>query len=276
MIYPKRLQTLRQNARCWLALCGLFLALGLQISDSQAQPQPFIRADRLGIAHISAASPETPDERYQQALLLGAGWNRWPLYWNWVEPEPGRWQWEDYDRQVRRDLEHGLSINAILLGRPEFYADGRRIQGLYEPIFADGSDRPGPDKALNPANPWAVFAFQAANRYRPGGVLARQAELPPGTGISVWEVWNEPDLSLFWSGSPRDYARLLKVAYIVIKSVDPGAQVMVGGLLYPDEDINWLAQVLNLYTGDAMAPSSTGTWTSSPSTATPTRSAAAG
>jgi hypothetical protein len=236
---------------------GLMLLLSLKVIPGYAhspnpQPDPYIRSDRLGIAHISSASTHTPEERYHRALTLGAGWNRWPLYWNWVEVAPGEWDWGAYDRQVTVDLEYGLNINAILLGRPEFRAEGSRIQGLNEPIFADGSDVPGPDKTLNPENPWAVFAYEAVSRYRPGGTLAQEITLPRGAGIRVWEVWNEPDYRPFWSGTVREYARLLKVAYIAVKQADPNAQVMIGGMLYPDEN-NWLAQVLNVYINDPMA-----------------------
>lgn len=231
----------------------ILLIVPFASAESPASENPsdddYIRAERLGIAHISSASPHTEDERYQRALLLGAGWNRWPLYWNWVEPEPGEWDWDAYDEQVIRDLRHGLNINAIFLGRPDFHADGNRIAGLNEPIFADGSDFPGADKTINPENPWAVYVYETVSRYMPGGELAQTGAIPSGAGIRVWEVWNEPDLPAFWSGSVRDYARLLKVAYLATKHADPAAQVMFGGLLYNRDD-NWLAQTLAVLAND--------------------------
>lgn len=233
----------------YLLIVIVLLLFLVGIVPGAAQSDSYIRSDRLGIAHISSATTETPDERYIQALALGAGWNRWPLYWNIVQPSAGEWDWSAYDQQVRRDLEFGLNINAILLGRPEFYADNSRILGIQQPIFADGSDTPVPGKALNPDNPWVNFVYEAVNRYRPGGALAQESPLPNGRGIQVWEIWNEPDHETFWRGSIRDYARLLKISYLVIKMVDPDAQVMFGGLLYPTET-NWLAQVLNIYEDD--------------------------
>lgn len=238
--------------RCIALLLLLAGALGLALTPLRADDDDHIRADRLGIAHISTASDLTPIERYQQALLLGAGWNRWPLYWNWVQPAANVWDWTDYDRQVRYDLAHGLQINAILLGIPDFYGDGDSIQGLHEPIFFDGTDDPAPGKAINPANPWARFVYAAVNRYQPGGELAAEADLPPGAGIRVWEVWNEPDLEDFWRGGVQDYARMLKVAYITVKQADPQAQVMFGGLLYPTQR-NFMARVLNIFANDPQA-----------------------
>ncbi len=221
------------------------------LSFSASAQDSYILSPRLGIAHISTAEEVTSRDRYETALALGAGWNRCPIYWYRVEPEPGRFVWDDYDRLVRDDLAYGLQINAILLGSPAFHKTGVRIDGLQKPIFGDGSDRPAPGKALNPDNPWASFVYQAVTRYKPGGMLAVRENWSPEQGIRVWEIWNEPDFKLFWDGPIIDYARLLKVAYIVAKQVDPDAQIMFGGLLFGTDD-NWLAQVLAIFEDDPL------------------------
>ncbi len=243
-------------SRVWVI--GIILAC-LFSTTYHAQTQDddgFIRADRLGIAHISSYTEDTPDTRYQQALQLGAGWNRFPIYWNVAQPEPETWDWSAFDRQILNDLSYGLQINAILLGRPQFYAagdNGERIAGINEPIFSDGTDTPANGKTLNPDNPWVTFVFEAVNRYKPEGLLAQQGFIPSGQGVRVWEIWNEPDHLPFWGATIRDYARLLKISYIVAKLADPDAQVMFGGLLFTQDGVNWLAQVLSLYVNDPFA-----------------------
>jgi len=238
--------------RAVFTLLTLLLTSLAPLHAQSPTPQPFIRSPRLGITQISIAEEPTSDERYASALELGAGWNRWPLYWDRVETESGSYVWDAYDRQVAGDLEHGLHINAILLGRPAFYADDASIMGLDEPIFADGTDTPGDDKMLNPDNFWANFVYAAVARYMPDGELAQENDWPLGWGISVWEIWNEPDYEPFWSASVADYARLLKVAYLAAKQADPHTQIMFGGLLYPTQD-NWLARVLAIYQDDPFA-----------------------
>lgn len=216
----------------------------------------YLRNPRLGLAHVSAAEGGTSSDRYRLALRLGAGWNRFPLYWDRTELSPTTFDWSAYDRQIADDLLYRLNINAILLGRPSFYAEGdnnERIMGLNLPIFADGTDTPAPGKAINPENPWAVFVFEAVNRYRPGGVLSQTGTLPPGVGITTWEMWNEPDVKLFWSASIGEYARLLKVGYLAAKQADPSSRVMFAGLLFATED-NWLARTLAIYQQDSTAP----------------------
>jgi hypothetical protein len=210
-----------------------------------------VQAARLGITFISSPDHANNAARYQQALTLGAGWNRWPLYWDRIERGPGVFDWTAYDRLVSDDLRYGLRTNVILLGRPGFHDRGGSIEGLYAAAFSDGTDTPGAGKTPNPANPWALFVYQAVTRYKPGGLLAASNGWPGGWGISTWEAWNEPDLRMFWNASVEDYARMLKVTYLTVKQADPGAQVLFGGLAYgnPDQD-DWLAQVLAIYASD--------------------------
>ncbi|MEO8607990.1 MAG: hypothetical protein ABI690_08920 [Chloroflexota bacterium] len=231
-----------------ILFCSLMLLMGV---PSAAQPS-YIKASRLGITFISSLDHPANDLRYQRALLLGAGWNRWPLYWDRVEGAPGSFDWTGYDRLVSQDMQHGLQVDAILLGSPSFHRSGGTIEGINAPAFSDGTDAAGGGKTPNSGNPWAMFVYQAVLRYKPGGLLAQQGLIPSGAGITVWEAWNEPDLSMFWSASPQDYARLLKVTYLVVHTVDPNARVMFGGLAYgnPDKD-DWLAHVLAIYANDS-------------------------
>lgn len=225
------------------------MLVALSFSGVQAQAD-YIRSPRLGITFVASHDHPATDARYRSALLLGAGWNRWPLYWNAVETAPDAFDWPAYDRLVYEDLRHGMRSNAILLGIPDFRRDGGIMAGLYAPAFSDGSDSPGFGKAPNPANPWARFVFAAVTRYKPNGLLASQMRWPAGWGVSVWEAWNEPDLPMFWSGTAGDYARLLKVTYLVVKAADPGAHVLFGGLAYTIEPNNWLARTLAVIAGD--------------------------
>jgi len=116
--------------------------------------------------------------------------------------------------------------------------------GLYLPVFADNSDAPGAGKTINPNNRWAIFVNAAVNRYRPGGTLGQQRGWGADTGIRYWEIWNEEDLCFFFNGTPADYARVLKVAYLAAKHADPGAQIIFGGMAHFEKS-TWLNDVLN-------------------------------
>jgi hypothetical protein len=231
----------------------LFLIITL-LGGSTLHAQPgdgYLRFNRLGITFISSADHPASDARYRQALLLGAGWNRFPMYWQWIERAPAQFDWTAYDRVLASDVRYGLQTNVILLGIPDFHRDGAAPRGLDQPVFADGTDTQAPGKAPNPNNPFASFVFQAVMRYKPGGDLGRALGWSPEQGVRVWEAWNEPDLALFWNGSVEQYARLLKVVYLAAHAADPAAQVMFGGLAYinPEQD-DWLDRALALIARD--------------------------
>lgn len=246
-----------------LLLLTLMLLLTAAPSAAQvvrpldSSQQSYIRSDRMGFTFVAytANIGRDANTRYQQALAMGAGWTRYPLYWNALETTRGRYNWGLYDDLVAADRAAGLQINGILMGSPPFYGSMGNIRGMYEPIFADGTDTPAPGKAINPAHPWAQYVYATVNRYRPGGALAQQRGWGSNGGIRVWEAWNEPDFDWFWRASTRDYARLLQVTYLVVKHADPDAQVMFGGLAYGNPDTNdLLDDVLTLYQNDPNAP----------------------
>ena len=61
--------------------------------------------------------------------------------------------------------------------------------------------------------------------------------------IRDWEVWNEPDNPAFFTGTPQQYAQMLRAAHDAIKQVDPQANVLLGWIS-GTYSMNWLAQVL--------------------------------
>lgn len=48
--------------------------------------------------------------------------------------------------------------------------------------------------------------------------------------IHYWEVRNEPNMEYMWHGSMKEYATYLSVAYQIIKEIDKGNSVVLGGL----------------------------------------------
>jgi hypothetical protein len=68
--------------------------------------------------------------------------------------------------------------------------------------------------------------------------------------IRDWEIWNEPDATTFFDGTPQQYALMLRAAHDAIKSIDPQANVLLGGIsgVYAT---SWLAQVFATAGADA-------------------------
>ncbi|NJO83840.1 MAG: hypothetical protein HC828_14285 [Blastochloris sp.] len=136
----------------------------------------------------------------------GAGWAREDFHWFWIEPEPGRFQWEYYDRMVNLLTSRGVNVIGVL-GHPPGWATAEPSDDPSGVSFY----APDPDR-------FAQFAAAVVERYR--------------YRIVHWEIWNEPDNPQFWLPQPDPvaYATLLSRVYPVISEVAPEANVLIGGL----------------------------------------------
>ena len=68
--------------------------------------------------------------------------------------------------------------------------------------------------------------------------------------IRYWEIWNEPDDSQYFTGTPQQYAQMLRTAHDAIKAIDSRANVLLGGVS-STAAMNWLTQVFATPGADA-------------------------
>ena len=82
---------------------------------------------------------------------------------------------------------------------------------------------------------YAAYAGALAARYGPRGSFWRAHLGLHPEPVRTYEIWNEPDSAFFWKPRPNPaaYARLYLLARAAIKSVRPGARVIIGGLTRP-------------------------------------------
>lgn len=140
-------------------------------------------------------------ENEQLVLLLdraaeaGVGWVRIDFVWAAVEPEPGIERWRAYDEIAAAASARGLAVLAIVAYTPAWATDGPEFSGVPRQV-AD----------------WSDFCYRAADRYR--------------GAIDHWEIWNEPNLRRFWSGSRSEYVeRILRPAAQAIRAANPEAKI---------------------------------------------------
>ena len=191
-----------------------------------------------------------PDLDRERAM--GLRWTFMPVYWRVLEPngpvDPNRETppaWAALDAFVIAARERGLNVlmQAPVVGGnaggPPAWA-GRREQGKSAP-----------------ANMAALveFAGKLADRYRPGGTLARREGWGERYGVRAWELDNEPESYLtHWKGQAADYAEFVTDAAARIKAADPQAIIAAPGLAAGKDGLTWLAAALN---APAMAGSPT-------------------
>ncbi len=56
--------------------------------------------------------------------------------------------------------------------------------------------------------------------------------------VDAYELWNEPNLGEFWTGSVAEFTALAHSGYAAVKAADPAVPVVLGGVSY--NDTGWL------------------------------------
>ncbi len=136
----------------------------------------------------------------------GFTWVRQPFRWSQIEPIADAPDFSRYDVIVKAVTAHpSLRLIALLDETPVW----ARHAGAEGTVFAP------------PASParFGTFAGQVAARY--------------ANTITVYQVWDEPNLTLHWGGldpRPADYVALLRSAYTAIHGAAPDATVIAAAL----------------------------------------------
>jgi hypothetical protein len=130
----------------------------------------------------------------------GFNWVRIPLYWDEIQRAPDWWDPLPIDNLVAQYEGSGVQILATVSSPPDWALD------------------PSGNQLLADFSTWDTFMTFMADRYQ--------------GKIAAWEIWNEANLASTMGGQVRvsDFAQLMNVGYRAIKSADPRALVVFGGL----------------------------------------------
>jgi hypothetical protein len=120
------------------------------------------------------------------------------------------------DRVVEAAVSHGLSVLPVAIRAPAWAA-------------ADPAQLASPPR--DPAD-YARFLTALVGRYGPGGSFWPAHPDLPVRPLRDWQVWNEPNLTRYWSAQPfaTGYVAVLRAARAAIRAADPGARVVLCGL----------------------------------------------
>lgn len=187
-----------------LLLLGLLAALVPTAAPARAETAPL--GARVGFSP-GGAWPWLPDAELARELDLmassGATWVRVDFSWSSVERVRGTYDWKNLDRVVAAVRSRGMQVLALPAYTPEWARPA------------------GTTNKTPPTDPtgFAAFTAAAAARYVPHGV-------------TVYEIWNEPNIAPFWAPKPdvAAYARLLELTSAKVRAVAPSAVLVVGGL----------------------------------------------
>jgi hypothetical protein len=135
-------------------------------------------------------------------------------------------RWGDLDNLMSLAAQHGLKVMPTVLYTPGWDAAPHPSFGFAIP---------------KQVGPYANFLTDLVKRYGPHGTFWQTNS--PASPIRAWQIWNEPNINVYWSKQPfqKSYAQLLAAAHSAIKRLDPGAQVVLAGL--PNESWTQLAKL---------------------------------
>ncbi len=125
----------------------------------------------------------------------------------WVRLEPERGQWD-----------HRHVGTAAFLSGLGYENWGEWMAAPYWAVTMPNGSHPQRHDGY--PRPWVPTDSEALRNY-----IRTTLEMYPQ--ISEWEVWNEPNVSGFWAGSPADYVELAKIAYAEAKRLRPDVTVYV-------------------------------------------------
>lgn len=101
-------------------------------------------------------------------------------------------------------------------------------------IYAPSWDARNNKLGFNPPQrtaPYANYLTALIRRYGPHGNYWSSHPDVPKLPVRQWQIWNEPNLSFYWTQPfAKTYVPLLKAAHDAIKKADPGAKVVLGAL----------------------------------------------
>jgi hypothetical protein len=186
-----------------LIVSAVALALGVCAAGADAGARVAAGATEVGV-NVLATSQEFFHSPKVIAVLREThpAWVRVFLGWNGLEMARGHYNVDEIEAyaQFFASLPAGTKIDADVWGSPGWANGGSA--NIATPPTADAD--------------YAGFVNYLVNAFH--------------GRVSAWEIWNEEDNSGWWSGTSAQYSALLKAAYPAVKSADPSATVILGGL----------------------------------------------
>ena len=214
----------RRLVNC-IFLGGLLLGAALPSSSGEAAATAGTPSAFFGI------TPQTTLHRHDLSLMrrTGIGSLRFAIYWSQSEPAPGVFDWRNTDDFLMSTSGYGFDLLPMIWGSPPWATRPPPARSCHFSA-ARCSARRMPVDTPSQRRAWSKFLSALVGRYGPAGTFWELHPELPKDPIRVWQIWNEENDHRFAEASVRDYARLLRGSAPAIRSVDPGARILLGGL----------------------------------------------
>ena len=134
--------------------------------------------------------------------------------WAQIETSRGSYNWTDLDVWLKNVHSHGQDA-MYTFGRVPHWASSEPSQACAYATNTPGCAAPTSD--LNSGdNIWKEFVT----------AIVKHSLSASDLHIAYYEMWNEPDLTRNWTGTPAQLAKMVEDAYTIIHTLDPSAKVI--------------------------------------------------
>jgi hypothetical protein len=200
-----------------LKLLSSVVVAVLSLSAATALPSTEATSGARGPSAFFGIAPQTSLRDDDLALMrrTGIGSMRFPIYWSESEPARGAFDWRTTDARLTLASRNGFDLLPFVYSSPAWVAP----TWVRMPVRTPAQRRA-----------WSRFLRALVGRYGPDGDFWKLHPELPGRPLRTWQIWNEENDHRHAEASVRDYARLLRGSAPAIRSVDPGARILLGGL----------------------------------------------
>ena len=172
---------------------------------------------------IEKAADEVQDAQWD--LMASSGVETVRTVFDWGEAQPGgrgtAFDFERTDGVVRRAALRNIDVLPIVFYAPRW---ARAYRNRFTSPPKNRSD-------------YVTYLAALVERYGPDGTFWTEHPELPKRPLREWQIWNEPHLPAYWDapeqgpyGYARAYPLLLRASYNIVKSLDPGAKIVMAGL----------------------------------------------
>lgn len=207
------------QVRAWFVAVVLCLAcLAAMAPAAMALPGDFWGVSPQGTPSV---------EQFQRLRTGGVDSVRIPISWGAVQPlSSGEANFTASDQLVAGAAAAGINVLPFVYDAPSWAVTPARVPGS-----SAKAPKTLPVKTGAERTAWANFLELVVARYGPGGSFWAANPGLPESPIRTWQIWNEENFKYFVTRpSPSDYGKLINVSYTAIKSIDPGAKLILGGM----------------------------------------------
>ncbi|MCD4748486.1 MAG: hypothetical protein K8R59_03855 [Thermoanaerobaculales bacterium] len=147
------------------------------------------------------------------------------IHWEYLEPTQGQPDWTASDLLLSHFDAASLEPLVTIRGTTAWASSQSTSEQywLYPPADLEQ---------------WRDVVYEIVSRYGSSGMAL----------VSNWEIWNEPNLELFFLGSAIEYVTMLNIAYGAVKEADPEALVFAPAVVFHPWNVAtawaWVDQVI--------------------------------